>query len=175
MNEALLAAVHSQFTPCVTVTPTVPLPPSRSNDWFVELSANAHGTRACETVSVRLLTTTDPVRGAPVFAWTVTVTVPLPRPLVGVSVINAALLSAVQAHESPVMTSTVRESPPAGTIAAISVGTLSGHGSTASDGGGVTVVVDSVGVSPPAQPALNAASSSHPSDGLAINVACSQC
>jgi hypothetical protein len=61
---------------------------------------------------------------------------------------NAALLSAVQAHDSPVMTSTVRESPPAGTMAVISVGTVSGHGSTASEGGGVTVAVDSVGVSP---------------------------
>jgi hypothetical protein len=46
------------------------------------------------------------------------------------------------------MTSIVRESPPAGTTAVISVGTLSGHGSTASDSGGVTVVVDNVGVSP---------------------------
>jgi hypothetical protein len=83
---------------------------------------------------------------------------------------NAALLSAVQAHDSPVMTSTARESPPGGTMAVISVGTLSGHGSTASDGGGVTVVVDSVGVSPPSQPALNAASSSHTREGRAMNV-----
>jgi hypothetical protein len=87
---------------------------------------------------------------------------------------NAALLSAVQAHDSPVMTSTVRESPPAGTMAVISVGTVSGHGSTASDGGGVTVVVESVGVSPPTQPALNAASSSHTREGLAVNV-CNAC
>jgi hypothetical protein len=83
---------------------------------------------------------------------------------------NAALLSAVQAHDSPVMTSTVRESPPAGTMAVISVGTVSGHGSTASDGGGVTVVVDSVGVSPATQPALNAASSSHTREARAVNV-----
>ena len=161
MNGELLVAVHWQSNPWVTVTAIVPVPPLASKDWLVGLSPNVQAAADWEIVRLNWLMVTVPERCAPELAWTLSVTVPLPRPVVGAMVMKADPLPAVQLHAAPVMTSSVRDPPAAGTAAFTgSAGTLSGQVSTERDDGAVTVVTDTDD-EPLPQPIASAASRSH--------------
>ena len=74
---------------------------------------------ACVTVNVWPATAMVPVRGPPVFAATVNATDPLPLPLApDVTVIQPALLLAVQAQLVPADTAVLPD-PPAAAIEAL--------------------------------------------------------
>ena len=77
---------------------------------------NVHGAPAWVTLNVWPAIVTDPVRCAvPVFAATVTLTVPLPV-LPDPTVNHAALLVVLHAQVLPVVTATATLSPPAGDV-----------------------------------------------------------
>ena len=113
-HDAPLVAVQVQ--PAVVVTVTVPLPPPGANDWLVGEIANAQGTAACVMVNVDPAIVSVPTRlVVPVWAATLTATVPDPVPAApAVTVIHAALLTAVHTHPAPALTVVLPVPPAAG-------------------------------------------------------------
>jgi hypothetical protein len=104
IQATLLVAVHAQ--PAAAVTVTVPLPPAAVAFADGAPIVGAHGVPACVTVKVAPAIVSVPVRlVVPAFAATVNVTVPDPVPAAPVlTVIHAALLTAVQVHPVPALT-----------------------------------------------------------------------
>ena len=98
IHAALLAAVHAQ--PVGIVTSLLPVPPAAVKDWLVGEIDAVQLAAACVTVNVAPAIVSVPVRiDATVFAATLKPTVPLPDPVAPlVTVIQAALLAAVQVH-----------------------------------------------------------------------------
>jgi hypothetical protein len=114
---ALLTAV--QLHPAAAVTVTQLLPPVLPIDWLVGLMLELHeeDVPSWLTVNVCPPTVMVPARGVEVvFAATVNVTVPLPDPLAPpVTLIQLALLVAVQAHADPAAIEIEPLPPDAGT------------------------------------------------------------
>jgi hypothetical protein len=115
IHDTLLAAVQAQ--PVAAVTVTVALPPAAVAFADVAEIVGAHGVPACVTVNVAPAIVRVPVRLVePALAATVNVTVPEPVPAAPVlTVIHAALLTAVQVHPVPAVT-VLLPLPPAATI-----------------------------------------------------------
>jgi hypothetical protein len=117
---ALLTAVHAHAA--VAVTFTVPVPAAAPGLWLVGEIEYVHAggvpaPAACDTAKVLFATEILPVRAAPVFAATVNVTVPLPRPVgEDVTVIHDALLDALQSQAPCVCTVREPEPPVAGKL-----------------------------------------------------------
>ena len=79
-HAALLVVLHAQVLPAVTATVTDS--PAAGELRLLGAIVNVHGAPACVTLNVWPAIVTVPVRCAvPVFAATVTATVPLPVPL----------------------------------------------------------------------------------------------
>ena len=113
-HAALLVVLHAHVLPVVTATAT--LSPPAGDVRLVGAIVNVHGVPACVTLNVWPAIVTDPVRCAvPVFAATVTLTVPLPV-LPDPTVNHAALLVVLHAHVLTVVTATATLSPPAGDV-----------------------------------------------------------
>ena len=113
-HAALLVVLHAQVLPVVTATAT--LSPPAGDVRLVGAIVNVHGAPAWVTLNVWPAIVTDPVRCAvPVFAATVTLTLPLPV-LPDPTVNHAALLVVLHAHVLPVVTATATLSPPAGDV-----------------------------------------------------------
>jgi len=113
-HDAPLVAVHVQ--PAVVATVTVPVPPLGASDWLVGEIANAQGTAACVMVKVEPAIVSVPARlVVPVWAATLNATVPDPVPAApAVTVIHAALLTAVHTHPAPALTVVLPGPPAAG-------------------------------------------------------------
>jgi hypothetical protein len=116
MNESLLTAVQAQ--PAVPVTVIVAVPPASRIGRVVALRVNVQATApAWLTVTVAPATVNVPVRGMPVFAATVAVTVPLPVLFAPpVIVMKLALLVAVQVQPALAVTGIVIVPPPASAV-----------------------------------------------------------
>ena len=117
---ALLTAVHAHAA--VVVTFSVPVPAAAPAFWLVGEIEYVHAggvpaPAACDTANVPFATEMVPVRAAPVFAATVNVTTPLPRPVgEDVTVIHEALLDAFQSQAPCVCTEMDPEPPAAGKL-----------------------------------------------------------
>jgi hypothetical protein len=115
IHEAFDTAVHAQPPPAVTFV--LPSPPPAAKSTVDGDSEKPHGAAACVTVNVWAAMVAVPVRAAPEFAATFSVTVPgpVPDPPEAI-VIHPAFGTAVHAHEPPVVTVIV-DIPPAADIA----------------------------------------------------------
>ena len=113
---ALLAAVHAQPAPAVTLT--VPVPPEAVIDWLVGLIEYEQLEEDSLTVKVIPAIVNVPVRAfLAVFAAALKSTVPSPLPLAPAVTLNHdVLLAAVHAQPVPAVTLTVPV-PPAAAIA----------------------------------------------------------
>ena len=117
IHGAFETAVHAHPAPALTVV--LPSPPGAAMSMVVGDSEKPHGAAACDTVKVCAAIVAVPVRAAPVFCATFSLTVPGPVPeLPDAMVIQEAFGAAVQAHELPVATATV-DVPPAAAIASL--------------------------------------------------------
>ena len=106
--------LHAHVLPVVTATAT--LSPPAGDVRLVGAIVNVQGAPACVTLNVWPAIVTDPVRCAvPVFAATVTLTLPLPV-LPDPTVNHAALLVVLHAQVLPVVTATATLSPAAGEV-----------------------------------------------------------
>ena len=113
-HAALLVVLQAQVLPAVTVTATDS--PAAGDVRLVGEIPNVQGAPAWVTLKVWPAIVTDPVRCAvPVFAATVTLTLPLPV-LPDPTVNHAALLVVLQAQVLPVVTATATLSPAAGEV-----------------------------------------------------------
>ena len=104
-HETLLAAVHAQPAPTVTVT--VPLPALDVADWLLDEIEEEQDAAACVTVNVIPAIVSVPVRLAPVavLAATLNATVPPPDPVAPpVTESHEVLLAAVHAQPAPAVT-----------------------------------------------------------------------
>jgi hypothetical protein len=115
-HVSLLAAVHGQPVPAVTLT--VPVPPAAVIAWLVGLIAYVHAAAAWLTVKVAPAIVKVPLREVvAVFAAALIPTVPLPLPLAPeVTLSHVSLLAAVHAQPAPAVTPTLPV-PPAAVIA----------------------------------------------------------
>jgi hypothetical protein len=116
IHAALLAAVHTQ--PAGIVTASDPVPPPATTFWDAGEIVAAQVTPAWVTVTVWPATVRVPLREVVVvLAAALKVTVPLPLPLApAVTVIQAALLAAVQAQPAGIVTATEPVAPPVATL-----------------------------------------------------------
>jgi hypothetical protein len=116
IHAALLVAVHAQ--PVVVVTLVLPVPPAATAFSEVADNVKVQGTPACVTVNVCPATVSVPVRElVEVLAAMLKLTVPLPDPLApAVTVIHAALLTAVHAQPVVVVTFVPPVPPAAATL-----------------------------------------------------------
>src|SRR2546422_699086 len=116
MKSLLVATCQPQVTGAVTAT--VPVPPAASKVWLVgAIEVTQTPEASCDTVTVAPATVNVPVRGMPVLAATVAVTLPLPVPFAPlVIVMKLALLMAVQVQPAFALTGVVSEPPPASTV-----------------------------------------------------------
>jgi hypothetical protein len=96
-HAALLDAVHPHV-PSVAVTPTLDAPPAAATFADPAESVKPHGAAACVTVYAWPPIVTVAVLAAPRFAATVTSMLPVPVPLAGLTVTQAALLETVHAQ-----------------------------------------------------------------------------
>jgi hypothetical protein len=115
IHVALLVPV--QLQPVPALTETVPEPPPAARDCEVGLIAYVQAAPACVTVKVFSATVRVPARAiVAVFAATLKDTEPLPDPVApAVTVIQLALLAAVQPHPLPAVTEIVPDPPDAAT------------------------------------------------------------
>ena len=113
IQAALLDRGPAAAVPAVTVTVPVAAADVARFDEAGEI-VNVHGAPACVTVKVCPAIVIVPVREVvPVLAATLKLTVPLPLPFApAVTVIQAALLAAVQVHPCPRSRSRCRWQPP---------------------------------------------------------------
>ena len=116
IHVALLAAVHAQPLPLVTVNE--PVPPPATTDSDTGETEYVHGAAACVTVKIWPAIVSVAVRSTVVVFWaTLNATVPLSvpeAPLVTVS--HAALLTAVHEHPIPIRSETVPLPPADGKL-----------------------------------------------------------
>ncbi len=121
IQSALVVAVHRQ--PPGAVTPTDPVEPLAPNDAPGADSVTSQGAASgCETVTVWPPIVTVPVRAAPGFAATASVTVPAPAPVGADAIaIHAVWLAAFHEHAETVSTEIVAVPPDADTVAFVGV------------------------------------------------------
>ena len=129
IHAALLAAV--QLQPVAAVTVLLPPPPAAVKDCVVGEIDGEQDAAACVTVNVAPAMVSVPVRlDATVFAATLKAAVPLPEPVAPlVTVIQAALLAAVQLH--PLATLTLLLPVPPVAVKDWLVGVIDGEQETA--------------------------------------------
>ncbi len=128
-QTALLDAVHPHVD-ALAVTGTFNVPPVAAtlpagDDRVI---VQAGGAAACDTVYVCPPTITAAVRAVPVFAATVTTTVPVPVPLAGATVAQTALLDAVQPHVDALAVTGTLNVPPVATTLPVDADSVNVHG-----------------------------------------------
>lgn len=132
-HDALLVAVHVQ--PAAAVTATLPSPPPAPIDCVSGSIAYVHPCD-CVTVTVWPPMVSVPVRGGPVVAATVNVTLPLAEPDVAPWMeIHGTAVDAVHAHALPAVTVTVAEPPVAPNVCDDGATTIA-HDAGGGGGGG---------------------------------------
>ena len=117
IHAAFETAVHAHPAPALTVV--LPSPPAAAMSMVAGDNEKPQGAAACVTVKVWAAIVAVPVRAAPVFCATFSLTVPAPVPEPpDAMVIQGALAAADHAHEAPVETATV-DVPPAAASASL--------------------------------------------------------